>query len=653
MFSNELLTQNNSFLFGLKIDEYLISINEKKIENPKSVLIELVNVKGKRNVQNTLRKFDEILVLLDAVSSQSSLLENVHPNEKMRTDCEKLTQKATLFSTELSLNKNVYDALQSIDQNNLDDATKFYLEKTLRSFKLAGVDKDLETRNKVKSIIEELVLISQEFSRNIREDVRKVEIDNPDDLKGLPEDFINSHKPDSSGKIILTINYPDAVPVFSYAENENLRKKMYMEYNNRAYPKNIEVLDKLIAKRYELAKVLGFKNYAELVTADKMVGSEINAANFIENIAAVSIEKSKSDYNILLDRKRKDSPNATEINPWESSYYSELVRRSSYNFDAQKVRPYFQYKKVKSGVLEVASKLFNVNFKENKNVPVWDKSVECWEMFENGQLTGRFYLDMHPRKNKYNNAAHFCVRNGVLNKQIPEAALVCNFPGGEKNDLGLMEHGDVVTFFHEFGHLIHHLFAGKQKWIGQSGISTEWDFVEVPSQILEEWAWDAKTLQTFAHHYETGEPIPAEIVKQMKNASEYEKGLQVRQQMYLAKLSLSYYDRPSSEINTNELVKYLNEKYTPYKNVEGTHMQTSFGHLDDYSAIYYTYMWSLVIAKDLFTKFDKDNLLDSKIALKYKDDILVPGGSLPANNLVKNFLGRDFNFNGWKNWFEK
>ena len=274
-------------------------------------------------------------------------------------------------------------------------------------------------------------------------------------------------------------------------------------------------------------------------------------------------------------------------------------------------------------------------------------------MFEDGKLTGRFYLDMHPRENKYNHAAQFGIKNGILNKQIPEGALVCNFPGGDKNDPGLMEHGDVETFFHEFGHLIHHLFAGKQKWIGISGITTEWDFVEAPSQIFEEWAWDVKTLQTFAKHFETGEPIPTELVSQMKNADEFGKGLQVRQQMYYAKLSLSCYDQNPKNVNTSDLVKTLREKYTPYKFVEGTHMQASFGHLDGYSAIYYTYMWSLVIAKDLFTKFDEKNLSNPEIARKYKDNILVPGGSKPANDLVKDFLGRDFNFDGWKNWLEK
>mgnify|MGYP001565004995 FL=1 len=652
MNSFDIFSNDNPFLIGINNHSEFQKIQEDRLALAQLKLNELENIKTQNTISNTLKTYDEILTLLDAVASQSSLLENVHPDSAMRSTCEKLTQKASAFLTELSLNRKIYDALQSIDLSKSDNQTKFYLQKTLRAFRLAGVDKDDDTRKKVKSLLDELVLISQEFSRNIREDVRTIST-NASELQGLPQDYISRHTEDENGKITLTINYPDAGPIFTYAHNEDLRKRMYMQYSNRAFPKNMEVLDRMIAKRGELAQILGFANYAELVTADKMVASDKNASAFIEKIAEASLQKSISDYELLLNRKKIDIQSATEINAWESGYYSELVRKTSFDFDAQKARPYFQYQKVKQGILDVTSNLFGVTFRQNKTAPVWHESVECWEMFEDGKLTGRFYLDMHPRENKYNHAAQFGIKNGILNKQIPEGALVCNFPGGDKNDPGLMEHGDVETFFHEFGHLIHHLFAGKQKWIGISGITTEWDFVEAPSQIFEEWAWDAKTLQTFAKHFETGEPIPTELVSQMKNADEFGKGLQVRQQMYYAKLSLSCYDQNPKNVNTSDLVKTLREKYTPYKFVEGTHMQASFGHLDGYSAIYYTYMWSLVIAKDLFTKFDEKNLSNPEIARKYKDNILVPGGSKPANDLVKDFLGRDFNFDGWKNWLEK
>jgi thimet oligopeptidase len=647
------MNTSKSFFTGIASSGDLSGKFDSHLINARTAMEQLLAVSGDRTVANTLTFYDQILTELDAAGSQANLMENVHPEEQMRTTSEQFSQKVSAFGSELSLNRGIYDALTAVDISGADAATIFFVQKTLRDFRLAGVDKDEATRNAIKKIREELVLISQEFSRNIREDKRSVTIMDVNELEGLPQDYIDRHKPNEKGEIILTTDYPDAVPVLTYAKSDTLRKRMYMEFNNRAYPKNMEVLDRLIAKRHELARLLGFENFAACVTADKMVKSGNNASEFIENIASASLQKSQIDYKQLLARKQQDLPSAAEINPWEAGYYAELLKRTEYQFDAQKVRPYFQYKKVQQGILNVMSTLFDVEFKKNGSIPVWHESVECFEMFENGALAGRFYLDMHPRENKYNHAAQFGICNGVAGKQIPEAALICNFPGGVEGDPGLMEHNDVETFFHEFGHLLHHLFAGRQPWMGLSGISCEWDFVEVPSQLLEEWAWDAPTLQTFATHYQTNEPIPGELVAQMKRADEFGKGLFIRQQMFYAKLSLSCYDRNPALVDTNALAKELRERYTPYKYVEGTHFQTSFGHLDGYSAIYYTYMWSLVIEKDFFSQFDKTNIMNSTIAKKYRDLVLARGGSKPADSMVKEFLGRDFNYDAWKSWLEK
>jgi thimet oligopeptidase len=647
------MNTSKSFFTGIASSGDLSGKFDSHLINARTAMEQLLAVSGDRTVANTLTFYDQILTELDAAGSQANLMENVHPEEQMRTTSEQFSQKVSAFGSELSLNRGIYDALTAVDISGADAATIFFVQKTLRDFRLAGVDKDEATRNAIKKIREELVLISQEFSRNIREDKRSVTIMDVNELEGLPQDYIDRHKPNEKGEIILTTDYPDAVPVLTYAKSDTLRKRMYMEFNNRAYPKNMEVLDRLIAKRHELARLLGFENFAACVTADKMVKSGNNASEFIENIASASLQKSQIDYKQLLARKQQDLPSAAEINPWEAGYYAELLKRTEYQFDAQKVRPYFQYKKVQQGILNVMSTLFDVEFKKNGSIPVWHESVECFEMFENGALAGRFYLDMHPRENKYNHAAQFGICNGVAGKQIPEAALICNFPGGVEGDPGLMEHNDVETFFHEFGHLLHHLFAGRQPWMGLSGISCEWDFVEVPSQLLEEWAWDAPTLQTFATHYQTNEPIPGELVAQMKRADEFGKGLFIRQQMFYAKLSLSCYDRNPALVDTNALAKELRERYTPYKYIEGTHFQTSFGHLDGYSAIYYTYMWSLVIEKDFFSQFDKTNIMNSTIAKKYRDLVLARGGSKPADSMVKEFLGRDFNYDAWKSWLEK
>jgi thimet oligopeptidase len=639
---------NTPFWTGIKDAASFEQAMDARLTHAKATLDKMLAVKGAHTIDNTLRPYDDVLLELDTVSSQAQLIQSVHPVEALRQTAEKVTQKAGTFGTDLSLNRGVYDAIASVDASKADAETQYFLKRTLRDFRLAGVDKDEATRKRIKAVRDELVVIGQDFDRNIRTDLRKVTAKNAAELEGLPQDFIAKHKPDANGVITLTIDYPDSLPIFSFAKNEDLRKRMYMEYNNRGYPKNIETLDKMIARRAALAALVGYNNWADYITADKMVESASSASQFIDRVVAASGPKADREFDVLLKRKQQDVPGAMVVNAWERSYYAELVRKSSYDFDSQSVRPYFAFDRVKQGLFDVTSKLFGVSYRP-VNVPTWDKSVEAYEMVENGKVIGRFYLDMHPRKDKYNHAAEFPLRTGVTNRQIPEAALICNLPG----DPGLMTHDDVQTFFHEFGHLVHTLVSGRHQWIGISGINTEQDFVEAPSQMLEEWTWDPKTLQTFAKHYQTNEPIPTALVTRMRRASEFGKAMTVRQQMVYAKLSLSVYDRDPKSVNTTAMVKELVNKYTRSPYVEGTHFQASFGHLDGYSAVYYTYMWSLVIAKDMLTPFLKKGLMNTQTTYAYRDKVLVPGGTNDAAVLVKDFLGRDYSFKAFEKFLSE
>ncbi len=626
---------------------------DARLAHAAQLLDGLVAVTGARTVANTLRPFDDVQLELDAVGSQAGLIQAVHPDETFRQAAERIYRKVSTVATQVSLNRGAYDSLNGLDVSGADAETKYFVQRTLRDFRLAGVDKDDGARKRIQTLRDQLTQIGQAFDRNIREDLRTVTAKSEADLEGLPRDFITRHKPDANGNITLTIDYPDSLPVFSYARNEDLRKRMFMEYNNRAYPKNLAVLDQMIATRAELAGLIGYGNWADYITADKMVASGRNASAFIDRIVAASGPKAQREYEALVERRQQDVPGATGVNAWERVYYAELVRKASYDFDSQAVRPYFPFDRVKQGLFDVTSRLFGVTYRPLKDAPVWDRSVEAYEMLQEGRLVGRFYLDMHPRPNKYNHAAEFGIRTGIAGRQIPEAALICNLPGGQAGDPGLMTHDDVVTFFHEFGHLVHALVGGRHQWVGIGGTSTEQDFVEAPSQMLEEWTWDPATLATFAKHYETDQPIPASLVRRMRRANEFGKALTVRQQMLYARLSLSVYDRDPKSVDTTAMVKEIASRYLPYPWVDGTHFQTSFGHLDGYSAVYYTYMWSLVIAKDMFSQFDRANLLAPGVAHKYRDTILAPGGSKPASALVQDFLGRPFDFKAWEAWLNR
>jgi thimet oligopeptidase len=625
---------------------------DARLDHARVLLARLVGVKEKRTLANTLVPYDQLMRELDRAASATGLIQKVHPDSALREAADRSDRKVSALATEISLDRRAFDAVRAVDLGEADPVTRHYVGRILRDFRLAGVDRDSATRVRIKELREELVVIGQEFDRNIRDDVRTIEVRSAAELAGLPQDYIAAHPPGQDGRVRITTEYPDVFPVFTYARSDDLRRRLRAAFDNRAYPANIAVLDRMIVRRDELARLLGYQSWADYAVADKMTGSAANASAFVDRVVAASGEAAQREYETLLRRKRQDDPAATGINRWEVAYLRELVRRSDYDFDSQKLRPYFPYQRVKQGVLDLSARLFGVTFRPMKNAPVWHPSVEGWEMYEGGRLTGRFYLDMHPRPGKFGHAAHFRIRTGTTDGALPESALVCNFPGGDPDEPGLMDHGEVETFLHEFGHLMHSLLA-RQRWNGVSGVRTEWDFVEAPSQMLEEWSWDPRVLAGFARHYQTGEPIPAELVEQLERATRFGRALDMRTQMTYARISLSLYDRPPAEVDTDSIVEAVTRAYQPIPPMPGTHMQASFGHLNGYSAYYYTYMWSLVIAKDLFTRFDRSDMLGAEPARRYRRMILEPGGSAPAARLVEDFLGRPFNFEAWRRWLEE
>jgi thimet oligopeptidase len=402
--------------------------------------------------------------------------------------------------------------------------------------------------------------------------------------------------------------------------------------------------------RYEIATLLGFSNWADYNAADKMAVKGQTIADFIQQVEDASRPLAKREFDMLLAEKQKTTPGATEIWDYERSYLSELVRRSKYDFDSQSVRPYFPFVQVKQGILDAAADLFHVSFQQEPNVPAWDPSVETWIVIDSGKAIGRFYLDMHPRPGKYSHAEMVPVLDGIRGKQLPEAILVCNFPAPTATDPGLMDYGDVETFFHEFGHLMHHILGGQQQWAGTSGISMESDFVEAPSQMLEEWIRSPQVLAKFARHYKTGEPIPAELVARANRAAAFGRGFWVARQNSFSAISYDIYKTKPEKVDLDKVTFDANRSYTLFKPLAETHMWASFGHLAGYSSAYYTYLWDKVIAEDFFLQFDRKNLLAGDAPMRYRRVVLEPGGSVSANDLVKNFLGRRQNMVALQRW---
>ena len=594
-----------------------------------------------------LREWDEVGRVLSGVAAVASLLANVHPLEGVRTACEAADLEVDRLVTELRQDRGLYDVFAAADPAGLDPVAARVLDKTLEDFRRAGVDLADTTRARLAEINERLTQVGQEFSRNIRDDVRTVRV-LPERLAGLPQDWLDAHPADADGLVAITTDYPDAVPARMFVHDAEVRRQVTVAFLERGWPRNEPLLREMFALRHELATLVGYADWASYDADVKMIGDGPAIPAFIDRIAAAAEKPMRRDLDLLLERYRRDVFDATAIDTADSLYYEELVRQERHDVDAQRVRAYFDFAAVRRGLLEVTGRLFGLRYEPVRDATVWHEDVAAYDVLRDRpggpEQVGRIYLDLHPREGKYKHAAQFTLVDGLAGRQLPEGVLVCNF------SRGLMEHDHVVTLFHEFGHLVHHVLGGHGEWTRFSGVATEWDFVEAPSQLLEEWAWDPEVLRTFATDA-SGEPIPADLVERMRAADEFGKGYHARTQMFYAAMSYWFHtDRPD---DLTAAMRSLQERYSPFPYIDGTHMFASFGHLGGYSSAYYTYMWSLVIAKDLFSAFDPADLFDPAVAGRYRDRVLAPGGSKDAADLVADFLGRPYTFDAYAAWLAR
>ncbi|MGB6827185.1 MAG: M3 family metallopeptidase, partial [Terracidiphilus sp.] len=501
-----------------------------------TALAALLAVEGPRTPANSLTLYDKAIEQLSLAGAQAGVLNSVATDKAVRDQAQMEAQRVAMAGAALSLNREVYDALLATNLEGASPATKHYVERTLLGYRLSGVDKDKETRDRLQALHEKATMHSLEFSRNIQEGGKTIQA-RPEELEGLPADFIARHPAGSDGNVTLSTDPPDMQPVMTFASNAALRERMFLAYNTRAYPANHQILLDLLATRQEIATVLGFRSWADLATADQMMGSAANVRTFLAKLNAASREGAANEHNQVLEFVRRRQPDLKEIDIVSRGYWYEQFRRSAFDFDSQSVRPYFPYAQVEAGVLSTAAQLFKVEFRPSA-ATAWDASVSVFDVIEDGAHVGRFYLDMHPRdgKSKWFSAAPLV--SGVRGGALPEAGLICNFPAGDENDPGLLQYSDVVTFFHEFGHLMHAILGGRTEWVGLSGFATEGDFIEVPSQMLEEFFRDEELLQAFAKHYQTGETLPSETIKKMKQAGAFGRADWIRAQLYYTTLSL-------------------------------------------------------------------------------------------------------------------
>jgi len=648
------LTHSDSHVWeagGAESAEALSAWVEARLRAHEEALEELVAVKEPRNPLNTLRLYDLAIEQLNLAGAQAGILNSVAAAKDVRDQAQSEAQRVAVAASALSLNREVYEALTAMELGDVSAATRHYVERTLLSYRLAGVDRDQATRDRIHALQEKATGLSLAFSRNIQEEAKTITA-TPEELTGLPDDYIARHPADAGGQVTISTDPPEMLPVMTFATSADLRRRMFLAYNTRAYPANQQILMDLLAVRQEIASILGFRSWADLATADQMMGSAANVRAFLSKLDGASREGARQEHEMVLGFARMQQPELAAIDITSRSYWYEQFRRAKLDFDSQSVRPYFPYAQVEAGVLETAARLFGVEFRPSNN-SAWHADVSVYEVWDGGQFAGRFYLDMHPRdgKDKWFSAAP--VVTGVRGRALPEAALICNFPKPTETDPGLLQYSDVVTFFHEFGHLMHAILGGRTEWAGISGFATEGDFIEVPSQMLEEFFRDERLLQSFARHYQTGEVLPSKLIQSMKRAGSFGRADWVRSQLYYTTLSLDLHDQDPAGINLDEITKRLYEGLQPWTWFEGNRMYASFGHLTGYSSNYYTYAFDKVIALDFFAQFDPADLLGCEAAARYRKAVLEQGGSKPGREMVRDFLGREEKFEPFSRWLNE
>lgn len=620
-------------------------------------LDELLADRTRPTPENFLAPLDRILVAVGDASNHSGFLFQVHPDPATREAGRAASEAADRFLNAFRLNDRVYARLGELDLTGADPATRHAVEKMRREMRRAGVERPTQEREQIVALVNRIDRTMNEFSANIAEGERSIEVNGPAALRGLPPDYVKAHPPDGSGKVRLTTKYPDAIPVMSYAEDPDVRRRMLHEMLNVAYPKNREVLSRLLTERAELARRLGFVDYAAYATEDKMLERPEAVVAFLDRLSGLLRTSAEKDVARLLARKRKDDPAASRVEPWDGGFWSDgyletRIRQEEYGVDARELRAYLPYPAVRDGLFRLCEELFGLAIVRHAAPDLWHPTVEAYDVSRNGVALGRFYLDLVPRSGKFSHAAQFSVRTGLATRDLPQGALVCNFldpntPVAKAH----MEYREVVTFFHEFGHLLHALFSGHGPWVFTTMSYIEWDFVEAPSQLFEEWARDPDTLARFARNPATGRAIPRELVERVVAAEAVGRAARHLRQLALASISLEYYRLDPKGIDTTRVFDEVWSRCYPAPFDPSYHAEASWGHLTGYSACYYTYLWSAVIARDLLTPFAaKGSLTDLATAERYAAEILAPGSTRPAADLVRRFLGREFSFDAYERW---
>jgi len=635
---NPFVRQSSEPLAFDRVDPENIREAAQSIRDRVSSLRDDVAARGAGDKQVGIWLRDKMFDDLDRVLAPIYLLKETHPDPDTRTAAREAVEMLFELYNGLSLDEGLYTAMKGLADSARDfDATEQrYVDKVMESYHRNGFQLDAEKREQLRELDNRLSQKELAFQRHIGESDVTLTLTEPE-LEGLPDDFKDARRQDD-GTFAVSTRYPDYFPMLKSCKVESVRKRLYYAYLNRAREENLPLLDEILGLRIERAAMLGFPTYAALGLDAVMAGEPATVWRFIDELTDKVADKARDDMAQL-----REVAAGNELHQWDRLYYTNKIKEERYQLEEEAIRVFFPLNRVLDGIFEIVNSLYGVRI-EPRDLPVWSEDVEAYEILDDNGLVGRFYLDIFPRPNKYGHAACFGFQSGRRLEdgyQPPHAALVCNFTPPTKEKPSLLNHDEVETFFHEFGHLMHHLLTSSPL-SAFAGTSVERDFVEMPSQIMEHWAWDKASLSRFAAHYQTGETIPEALVDKMLAVKKLGSGLDIQQQLFYASLDMTLHDGfiPEGPDATTRAVIERRRKHTLFPVEPDTAMQASFGHLVGYAAAYYGYLWSRVYADDMFEVFREQGLYDKDVGTRFREAVLGPGNTEEPMALMQRFLGR-------------
>ncbi|MBL4941399.1 MAG: oligopeptidase A [Colwellia sp.] len=677
--TNPLLPQNvkNTALpcFSKIKPEHIKPAVEQAIANCKKVIEEVLSEQDNFTWVNLVTPIDEEDDVLSKLWSPVSHLNSVMSTDELRDAYESCLPLLSEYGTFVGQHQGLFQAYNSIKSSaefaNLNTAQQKVITNALRDFKLSGIALNDNDKKRYDEIVTRLSELSSSFSNNVLDATQafSVNITDKNELAGLPDSALAAAQALATNKeqqgYTFTLDIPSYLPVMMYCDNQSLREQLYRAFVTRASDQgpnagefdNSNIMNELLSLRHELALLLDFDNYAQHSLATKMANSTNEVMTFLENLAVKSKHQGEQDYKELTDFAKSEHSQISsndKLQAWDLAYYSEKLKQSRYAISDEELRPYFPKDKVVSGLFEVVHRLFGLSIKLREGVDVWHEDVKFYDVFDsNGDLRGSFYLDLYAREKKRGGAwMDDCVgrskplyQSNAGTIQHPVAYLTCNFNGPVGDTPALFTHDEVVTLFHEFGHGLHHMLTQ----IDESAVSgingVPWDAVELPSQFLENWCWQGEALAFISSHFETGEPLPQDLLNKMLAAKNFQSAMQMLRQLEFSIFDFTMHASYSSDAKENHIQQVLDNVRKQYSVVTApdfNRFQHGFSHIfgGGYAAGYYSYKWAEVLSADAFGLFEQQGIFNPQTGQSFLSNILEQGGSQEPSQLFENFRGR-------------